>query len=97
MKNKPVLTNAQITFAKELYVEHGFSTVFIAKELNTRPTTVARYLLANDVDISEIHPDRVQFRQIMLNALKDVGQYFEDLENYNYAFIEKLFREIAEV
>lgn len=97
MKNKPVLTNAQITFAKELYVEHGFSLEYIGKELTTRPTTVSRYLLANEVDVSEIHPDRMQLRQIMLDALKNVDQYFEDLENYNYDFISKLFREVAEV
>jgi len=97
MKNKPVLTNAQITFAKELYVEHGFSLEYIGKELTARPTTVSRYLLANEVDVSEIHPDRMQLRQIMLDALKNVDQYFEDLENYNYDFISKLFREVAEV
>lgn len=97
MKLKPTLTKSEITYAKELYTEHGFSLNYISKELNTRPTTVSRYLLANGVDVHEIHYDRMELRQIMLNAFKDVDQYFEDLENYNYQFIAKLFREIAEV
>ncbi len=96
MKLKPTLSKSEITYAKELYVEHGFSLNYIGKELNTRPTTVSRYLLANGVDVHEIHPEREQERKTILEVLKHIDQYFEDLEDYNHKYIVNLFLEIKQ-
>ena len=96
MKLKPTLSKSEITYAKELYTEHGFSLQYIGKELNTRPTTVSRYLLANGVEVYEIHPECVANRQAILDVFNHIGQYFEDLEDYNYGYILSLFQELKE-
>lgn len=87
------LTKSQISFAMEMYQEHGYSIDHIAFELEAKPTTVTRYLEANGVTIAERDPQLAQFRTIMIEAFKTLDHDFVDLEIRNYGFILNLFNE----
>lgn len=87
------LTKAQISFAMEMYQEHGYSIDHIAFELGAKPTTVTRYLEANGVTIAERDPQLAQYRTIMIEAFKGIDPDFADLEIRNYGFILNLFNE----
>ena len=87
------LTKSQISFAREMYQEHGYSVAHIAFELKAKPTTVTRYLEANGVTIAERDPQLAQYRTIMIEAFKSLDPDFVDLEIRNYGFILNLFNE----
>lgn len=88
------LTKAQISFAIEMYQEHGYSIDHIAFELEAKPTTVTRYLEANGVTISERDPQLAQYRTIMIEAFKGIDPDFADLEIRNYEYVLNLFNEV---
>lgn len=94
MKKATILTQAQISYARELYTEHGFTVDAIANELGCRASTVTRYLLGVGVEIKELDPMFVEYRKVMIETFKTWSEDFSDLEGRNYDYILKIWEEV---
>lgn len=91
MKKATILTKAQITLAIEMYVEHGYNTEHIGKEIGCRTSTVNRYLAANGVEVDELDEGKERYRVAMVAALKGVDI---DCAERNYKHINAIWMEM---
>lgn len=95
-KLKTLLNSAQISYAKELYVEHGFNVEYIANELGCRKSTVIKYLGKGGIDMYEENAELVSQREALINVFKGLSGDFADLEVRNLAYILQLWYEVRD-
>lgn len=95
-KLKTLLNSAQISYAKELYVEHGFNVEYIANELGCRKSTVIKYLGKGGIDMYEENAELVSQREALINVFKGLSVDFADLEVRNLAYILQLWYEVRD-
>lgn len=95
-KLKTLLNSAQISYAKELYVEHGFNVEYIANELGCRKSTVIKYLGKGGIDMYEENAELVSQREALINVFKGLSADFADLEVRNLAYILQLWYEVRD-
>lgn len=95
-KLKTLLNSAQISYAKELYVEHGFNVEYIANELGCRKSTVIKYLGKGGIEMYEENAELVSQREALINVFKGLSVDFADLEVRNLAYILQLWYEVRD-
>lgn len=95
-KLKTLLNSAQISYAKELYVEHGFNVEYIANELGCRKSTVIKYLGKGGIDMYEENAELVSQREALISVFKGLSADFADLEVRNLAYILQLWYEVRD-
>lgn len=95
-KLKTLLNSAQVSHAKELYVEHGFNVEYIANELGCRKSTVIKYLGKGGIDMYEENAELVSQREALINVFKGLSADFADLEVRNLAYILQLWYEVRD-
>ncbi len=90
-KLKTLLNSAQVSYAKELYLEHGFNVEYIASELGCRKSTVTKYLGKGGVEMYEENAQLVSERESLINVFKGLSEDFADLEVRNLTYILQLW------
>ena len=88
------MNKAEISFARELYEEHGFSTQYIAKHFGCRNSTVIKYLGKQGVELAEESQQLVLEREQLIAVFKTLTTDFADLEERNHAYIINLWNEV---
>lgn len=95
MKKRTILKQNEISFAKELYLEHGFNLEYIAKHFDVAARTVRKYLGKGGVEMYEENPKLIEERLQLINVFKtNLTSDFSDLEERNYGYIIKLWDEV---
>lgn len=94
MKKRTLLNQAEIQFAKELYVDHGFNLAYIANHFDVAARAVRKYLGKGGVEMYEENAQRVLEREQLISVFKSLSMDFVDLEERNYDYIIKLWNEV---
>lgn len=94
MKKRTLLNQAEIQFAKELYVDHGYNLAYIASHFDVAARTVRKYLGKGGVDMYEENAQHSQEREQLISIFKSLSMDFIDLEERNYNYIIKLWNEV---